>query len=134
MRLLRVMVRRLRVCFNPRICKRCDCTHHSLLPSLSVSIHASVKDATPPATGVAGAFGVSIHASVKDATAGGNDKIKTNGSFNPRICKRCDSEVYSACALVNCYNPRICKRCDINGFVSTERISRFNPRICKRCD
>ena len=39
-------------------------------------------------------------------------KFDTHVSFNPRICKRCDSEVYSACALVNCFNPRICKRCD----------------------
>ena len=56
------------------------------------------------------------------------------GSFNPRICKRCDSDgrIYSKdwkvsihasvkdatafdidCALIaRCFNPRICKRCD----------------------
>ena len=35
-----------RMCFNPRICKRCD--YDSILPKwlTYVSIHASVKDAT----------------------------------------------------------------------------------------
>ena len=34
---------------------------------------------------------VSIHASVKDATQARIFQTRHNGSFNPRICKRCDS-------------------------------------------
>ena len=57
---------------------------------VNVSIHASVKDAT---------FGlrywwrisfVSIHASVKDATAVASVLLISVLGFNPRICKRCD--------------------------------------------
>ncbi|CUP22905.1 Uncharacterised protein [Parabacteroides merdae] len=53
--------------FNPRICKRCDKANALAVRAIMVSIHASVKDATP----------ISIHQSGR-------------GSFNPRICKRCD--------------------------------------------
>ena len=80
----------------------------------SVSIHASVKDATRVGAVVCLPFSVSIHASVKDATEPYHGHPYGYG-FNPRICKRCDSAVYSACALVSCFNPRICKRCDIIG-------------------
>ena len=77
--------------FNPRICKRCDlavmygyifCSvsiHASVKDATSlrnfimfrsfVSIHASVKDATPFIKFSGKSFSVSIHASVKDATA-----------------------------------------------------------------
>ena len=99
--------------FNPRICKRCDglTTYESRV--INVSIHASVKDATlavmygyslcpvsihasvKDATGASGLVdsnvAVSIHASVKDATGKENLGLKTISSFNPRICKRCDS-------------------------------------------
>ena len=55
-----------------------------------VSIHASVKDATALPDVPAITCPVSIHASVKDATL---NKVQSmiHQSFNPRICKRCDS-------------------------------------------
>ena len=56
-----------------------------------VSIHASVKDATTKNVKHKRKFIVSIHASVKDATKGYKKKTKSSNSFNPRICKRCDS-------------------------------------------
>ena len=37
---------RLAFCFNPRICKRCDVTYPYKYRVVTVSIHASVKDAT----------------------------------------------------------------------------------------
>ena len=54
--------------FNPRICKRCDRLTCSLISLISVSIHASVKDATNNRLYVIKHISVSIHASVKDAT------------------------------------------------------------------
>ena len=121
----------------------------------TVSIHASVKDATKSYTGADHPNGVSIHASVKDAT---HWEIlrKYIGSFNPRICKRCDSTGVSCAGFPACFNPRICKRCDANwcGGSGVSGVSIhasvkdatgryagrflqllcFNPRICKRCD
>ena len=32
------------------------------------------------------------------------------------------------------FNPRICKRCDSNPTHTTNIVTGFNPRICKRCD
>ena len=54
--------------FNPRICKRCDEEINTYDLSPSVSIHASVKDATIQLCKVRFGTPVSIHASVKDAT------------------------------------------------------------------
>ena len=125
MRLLRVMVRRLRVCFNPRICKRCDCTHHSLLPSLSVSIHASVKDATIIQEIIRCTHSVSIHASVKDATFSNHFVHNLIRCFNPRICKRCDSILFNIPVSARGFNPRICKRCDIHGILTGSQFKRF---------
>ena len=80
---------------------------------VNVSIHASVKDAT---------FGlrywwrisfVSIHASVKDATAVASVLLISVLGFNPRICKRCDYRFLPVFRLHGCFNPRICKRCDL---------------------
>ena len=56
----------------------------------SVSIHASVKDATLECEEFARRVRVSIHASVKDATLSVAPSKNINPSFNPRICKRCD--------------------------------------------
>ena len=79
------------VCFNPRICKRCDVWLLKLLCRLVlVSIHASVKDATCPGITFYFLGKVSIHASVKDATSTGVSCIGFPTRFNPRICKRCD--------------------------------------------
>ena len=57
-----------------------------------VSIHASVKDATDEDGNAYKVDFVSIHASVKDATKIINRNARSNRSFNPRICKRCDKE------------------------------------------
>ena len=54
--------------FNPRICKRCDVTDNPEITGSSVSIHASVKDATGYYIDTFLDMDVSIHASVKDAT------------------------------------------------------------------
>ena len=56
--------------FNPRICKRCDknTINYGLVYSITVSIHASVKDATALIYYNDSQINVSIHASVKDAT------------------------------------------------------------------
>ena len=120
-------------CFNPRICKRCDfdCKSHFFL--LIVSIHASVKDATL----------IPVLMSLPSC-------------FNPRICKRCDfgsilsrkrikvsihasvKDATFALATANsdfqCFNPRICKRCDPEVIPAPPCTNCFNPRICKRCD
>mgnify|MGYP000159865910 FL=1 len=82
------------VCFNPRICKRCDRRGEIYQMSVSVSIHASVKDATDNHSKRGTTTRVSIHASVKDATEGGFKQIQGRG-FNPRICKRCDANYQS---------------------------------------
>ena len=76
--------------FNPRICKRCDRTAAILNTRRFVSIHASVKDATTSRPDNFIALSVSIHASVKDATSGPRRLPYRTASFNPRICKRCD--------------------------------------------
>ena len=55
-----------------------------------VSIHASVKDATPLLSIMFLFWTVSIHASVKDATIGKANCYQSTLGFNPRICKRCD--------------------------------------------
>ena len=77
--------------FNPRICKRCDVTRSTTGRASSVSIHASVKD----------------------ATVGITPDRKKPGCFNPRICKRCDKEVPAYRCWNARFNPRICKRCDL---------------------
>ena len=56
--------------FNPRICKRCDLAVMYGYIFCSVSIHASVKDATSLRNFIMFRSFVSIHASVKDATYG----------------------------------------------------------------
>ena len=65
--------------------------HHSLIGFQVglVSIHASVKDATPSTQPIGLLIMVSIHASVKDATVA-KGSTGDKGGFNPRICKRCD--------------------------------------------
>ena len=85
--------------FNPRICKRCDILNNRRFDLECVSIHASVKDATKANALATRAIMVSIHASVKDAT---EDRmfVDLNGCFNPRICKRCDSDI-EHCYLLN---------------------------------
>ena len=78
----------------------------------SVSIHASVKDATELTGQTYRSSFVSIHASVKDATKHRMGKVPRN-SFNPRICKRCDIATGVSAVAQLGFNPRICKRCDI---------------------
>ena len=45
-------------------------------------------------------FKVSIHASVKDATRSNTLLRSSKSRFNPRICKRCDSDI-EHCYLLN---------------------------------
>ena len=101
------------------------------------------------------AFSVSIHASVKDATNRARHISGWHGSFNPRICKRCDSRYneilsftvvsihasvkdatwgFNGSGRLYGFNPRICKRCDLYHIRGAHFQKRFNPRICKRCD
>ena len=121
-------------CFNPRICKRCDFHQLQSQNPLYVSIHASVKDATVPASFERYNLYVSIHASVKDATPNICFIWDERLGFNPRICKRCDCYRKMRPRIAWCFNPRICKRCDKINKLLSRLTSSFNPRICKRCD
>ncbi len=62
--------------FNPRICKRCDRGYDVRRSDNTVSIHASVKDATCYNGKNWEYVPVSIHASVKDATIEFEQKAK----------------------------------------------------------
>ena len=80
------------LCFNPRICKRCD-PKAFLRASGLISFNPRIcKRCDIPSPSSYLKSKVSIHASVKDATA-----INVLGtsmfSFNPRICKRCDTDL-----------------------------------------
>ena len=101
------------ICFNPRICKRCDNPFRSVIGVANVSIHASVKDATTRFFLPCSRIFVSIHASVKDATLSLSNSNGYLLSFNPRICKRCDTIARDFNRDVQRFNPRICKRCDV---------------------
>ena len=81
-----------------------------------VSIHASVKDATEIYQMSVSESSVSIHASVKDATNGKRIPFYSKCRFNPRICKRCDSNAFLRASGLMSFNPRICKRCDVRVF------------------
>ena len=70
----------------------------SRIVSAQVSIHASVKDATDSILPKWLTYRVSIHASVKDATFEYGVYSNTK-SFNPRICKRCDTGLSDKDAL-----------------------------------
>ena len=86
--------------FNPRICKRCDILFPEYFNAPLVSIHASVKDATDTIVFPLPSTNVSIHASVKDATNGAIANVFGCESFNPRICKRCDSILLTLAYMV----------------------------------
>ena len=77
-----------------------DATFSKVTSPLStiVSIHASVKDATYIRYADIICKKVSIHASVKDATENAIKFFFHTSSFNPRICKRCDS-VWTKCGF-----------------------------------
>ena len=60
---------------------------------------------------------VSIHASVKDATPRPIFLTTVAVCFNPRICKRCDNIAAQDSFYQNRFNPRICKRCDPDNVV-----------------
>ena len=120
-------------CFNPRICKRCDCKPALKTRPLLVSIHASVKDATYEATSINEAGHVSIHASVKDATLV-PVPVAALLCFNPRICKRCDTwfRYRWRCYYVSIHAS--VKDATRRAYPKPIKINSFNPRICKRCD
>ena len=99
--------------FNPRICKRCDRLADTLYLCGLVSIHASVKDAT-----------------WQDRKSGYPQK----SGFNPRICKRCDAVMYgySLCSKVSIHAS--VKDATVFLVLKPVVLFGFNPRICKRCD
>ena len=120
--------------FNPRIRKGCDPNRLSSLRGSTVSIHASVKDATLLIL----------------------RQLPMLPGFNPRIRKGCDCQVRDIRRTCLCFNPRIRKGCDSDGTVHilTLKVSIhasvkdatqqnvscshnhlcFNPRIRKGCD
>ena len=120
-------------CFNPRICKRCDTDLGRITPVFTVSIHASVKDATfamPPGEG---SQSVSIHASVKDATR--KDEILNNPSL-VSIHASVKDATFDLSYTGDSHSVSIhasVKDATHVTIISIE-ITSFNPRICKRCD
>ena len=56
------------MCFNPRVRAGRDYLANMMWDTLSVSIHASARDATRTQAGIAALIIVSIHASARDAT------------------------------------------------------------------
>ena len=141
--------------FNPRICKRCDrgydvrrsdntvsihasvkdatCYNGKNWEYVPVSIHASVKDATVGYTALNMVKQVSIHASVKDATIDRssleyNVEVSIHASVKDATgCHTCGDQgrTVSIHASVKDATGR-------SGNTTCERC--FNPRICKRCD
>ena len=143
------------ICFNPRICKRCDCNWCCKSSICRVSIHASVKDATQ--TDYRGGFlccfnprickrcdgcnltvihsiTVSIHASVKDATHLGQWRLYCWYVSIHASVKDATQELAQSEFDLLSFNPRICKRCDLHSRDFDFVADGFNPRICKRCD
>ena len=126
-----------------------------LFASASVSIHASVKDATIGANKRQKRAIVSIHASVKDATLLKKRRTVLPG-FNPRICKRCDQGVAPLVGLTTYVSIHASVKdatygntgrttaylVSIHASVKDATSQKapyfpfvsFNPRICKRCD
>ena len=84
-----------------------------------VSIHASVKDATPAEILKAAPVNVSIHASVKDATFG--LRYWWRISFVSIHASVKDATAVASVLLISVlgFNPRICKRCDITNTLKT---------------
>ena len=112
-----------KVSFNPRICKRCDGNPNTPVEMLTVSIHASVKDATMMAVVPDDLLCVSIHASVKDATAGSFQSSSLSSvSIHASVKDATDSQRPNI--SMTCFNPRICKRCDF-----MKVLSRINPNV-----
>ena len=138
MRQIRLLCYRSYLCFNPRICKRCDACLWDCKRQVLVSIHASVKDATPFSLIILSVLHVSIHASVKDATslidlllrlpmvsihASVKDATKRGkGIFLILIVsihasvKDATKLLFPVLVFLISFNPRICKRCDLSAF------------------
>ena len=72
---MRTFAPRLRPGFNPRVREGRDQKQQVVPNNLTVSIHASARDATGIGRRLAGSQGVSIHASARDAT------IKSHGLY-----------------------------------------------------
>ena len=99
--------------FNPRICKRCDLAVMYGYIFCSVSIHASVKDATSLRNFIMFRSFVSIHASVKDATYGKEIEVADPAFVSIHASVKDATRCCSSCRFnYLCFNPRICKRCD----------------------
>ena len=99
-----------------------------------VSIHASVKDATAAILNNRRFDLVSIHASVKDATRSREQYLKARVVSIHASVKDATRCCASCWLDYLCFNPRICKRCDFWVPVPVAHLFCFNPRICKRCD
>ena len=143
------------ICFNPRICKRCD-TKIRIIFLIPNSFNPRICkrcDCKPALNSML--MLVSIHASVKDATSILLTLAYIVTSFNPRICKRCDIAPFAKNAFTNvsihasvkdATQYRLHALCflvvSIHASVKDATrtwqlslsVSRFNPRICKRCD
>ena len=134
MRRLVVLCGKSLVCFNPRICKRCD-------PEKQQQLH-SIQCFNP-------------RICKRCDQTGRRFDHRRRWCFNPRICKRCDTPRMKNWDCICSFNPRICKRCDglevqltkaqavsihasvkdaTKAVFTADKLSCFNPRICKRCD
>ena len=101
-----------KICFNPRICKRCD-LFFSHLRTIDQRFNPRICKRC-------------------DALSLSQNKISI--SFNPRICKRCDLTYNPEHLPINVSIHASVKDATQNFILSSTDISSFNPRICKRCD
>ena len=93
MRPLNIWKRSVTVCFNPRICKRCDVVFLVASYPFYGFNPRICKRCDTFTSHLFGWIRVSIHASVKDATFVLLTDKRSKLGFNPRICKRCDCEL-----------------------------------------
>ena len=121
--------------FNPRICKRCDLLlQFVLFTQQVVSIHASVKDATQEVREDLLTAWVSIHASVKDATIIKDKEITEKiVSIHASVKDATDwLDPNNTGAQVSIHAS--VKDATFWAPVLVAHLFCFNPRICKRCD
>ena len=133
MRLSPILLNTLAISFNPRICKRCDPTGSSFVLK-GISFNPRIcKRCDAPVQVPAALASVSIHASVKDATCLSSKCLCAPSGFNPRICKRCDDLIgyrftHVYVSIHASVKDATCRSCSMPIWYC------FNPRICKRCD
>ena len=83
--------------------------HQDGSPSLSVtvSIHASAREATFAPSSCGGASPVSIHASAREATRRRPRRTRPDRCFNPRLRAGGDRLALLSCIMIRCFNPRL---------------------------